>query len=446
MSAQRAARRAASARLLERRHLAPRRARPGGGRRLGVRRRAGALPRAARHRVGRDRAGRLRPTGLVQRRLHRVLLRDRGRPQHAARPAPTSPAGGSAPSYHGGGSLPRRGRALLPRLQPHPRPRLPRRLPVRRAATATTRRVDCNHFRYGQCNTADERHDRGRLPARDLPEPGDGRRAELQRRPRWSTTRPARTRPLPGGPGGASFRAEGAPDGRARVGRDGAARAAARARRRAAAQPRRDPAAARTGEATPPASRAPESAPPRGAAPRPGRDAPALTGTTPDGDAVSARRSTGRGAPTLLAFLTSGCSTCAGFWATLAEPRLPGRASQTVIVTHGAERERPAKLRELAPGGGAGRDVLAGLGRTTASPASPYFVLVDGDDPRRGRRDDVARRSPRSSATRSRTSARVGRRRGPSAPARAASTTTLAAAGIGPDHPSLYPGSAEGAQ
>ena len=33
------------------------------------------------------------------------------------------------------------------------------------------RAVDCNHFRYGQCNTQIAGTDRGRLPARDLPEP-----------------------------------------------------------------------------------------------------------------------------------------------------------------------------------------------------------------------------------------------------------------------------------
>ena len=43
------------------------------------------------------------------------------------------------------------------------------------------RRIDCNHFRYGQCNTAGPGHDRGRLPPRDLPEPGNRRGHELQR-------------------------------------------------------------------------------------------------------------------------------------------------------------------------------------------------------------------------------------------------------------------------
>src|SRR5919109_1250754 len=71
--------------------------------------------------------------------------------------------------------------------------------------------------------------------------------------------------------------------------------------------------------------------------------APDLTGATPSGDAVRLSFAGAAAGPTLLAFLTSGCGTCAGFWESLAEPRLP-RGVQTVIVAHGPERERPAKL------------------------------------------------------------------------------------------------------
>ena len=65
--------------------------------------------------------------------------------------------------------------------------------------------------------------------------------------------------------------------------------------------------------------------------PRPCRPGAARPG--PGDDPVPARRRTGDpvslsfegagSAPTLLAFLTSGCSTCAGFWESLGEPRLP---------------------------------------------------------------------------------------------------------------------------
>src|SRR6201990_79700 len=51
--------------------------------------------------------------------------------------------------------------------------------------------------------------------------------------------------------------------------------------------------------------------------------APELAGVTPDGDAVKLAFEGAGPAPTLLAFLTSGCGTCAAFWETLGERRLP---------------------------------------------------------------------------------------------------------------------------
>ena len=143
-------------------------------------------------------------------------------------------------------------------------------------------------------------------------------------------------------------------------------------------------------------------------------------------------------APTLLAFLTSGCCDLRRrSGRRSARRRLPAGV-RTVVVTHGSERERPARLRKLAPAGDPGGDVLAGVGATTACPAPrtscwstasirgegvatswPALGSLVGDaieDQRRGRRR--ARRPRRASA----------------------SIETLAAAGIGPDHPSLYPG------
>jgi hypothetical protein len=163
-----------------------------------------------------------------------------------------------------------------------------------------------------------------------------------------------------------------------------------------------------------------------------------ITGSTPSGDAIALAFDGAGSRPTLLAFLTSGCSTCAGFWETLGEPRLPAGV-QTVIVTHGAERERPARLRELAP------DAIPVVMSAEAwedyrVPGAPYFVLVDGvvrgegvattwhalaslvadaiEDQREAQNADAGTLRAR----------RV--------------DETLAAAGIGPDHPSLYPGRA----
>jgi hypothetical protein len=165
---------------------------------------------------------------------------------------------------------------------------------------------------------------------------------------------------------------------------------------------------------------------------RQGTRAPDLTGITPTGDAVSLSFEGSAHGPTLLAFLTSGCSTCAAFWETLAEPRLPAGV-QTVIVAHGPDRERMAKLRSLAP-----ENVPVVMSsdawRDYRVPGAPYFVLVD----QTVRGEGVA-------STWQALSSLVGdaiedqqHSNGQSRARRI--EETLAAAGIGPEHPSLYPG------
>jgi hypothetical protein len=189
----------------------------------------------------------------------------------------------------------------------------------------------------------------------------------------------------------------------------------------AAAQP--GPADAQPGPA--------EAAPRREA----GAIAPPVTGTTPIGDAVSLSFGAGASAPTLLAFLTTGCTTCAGFWETLGRHRLPDGV-QTVIVAHGADREQPARLLKLAP---------AGVPVVMSSPAwedyevpgAPYFVLVEGGI----RGEGVATSWPALSSL-------VGdaiedQRPASRTPGARSVDETLSAAGIGPDHPSLYPAGRE---
>jgi hypothetical protein len=102
----------------------------------------------------------------------------------------------------------------------------------------------------------------------------------------------------------------------------------------------------------------------------------ALTGVTPAGDALGLALQAPASRPTLLAFLTSGCASCAGFWETLGEPRLPP-GIEILIITHGSDRESPARLRKLAP------EHVPVLMSSQAwadyrVPGSPYFVLVDG--------------------------------------------------------------------
>jgi hypothetical protein len=84
--------------------------------------------------------------------------------------------------------------------------------------------------------------------------------------------------------------------------------------------------------------------------PASGRQPSDVVGTSTEGDAVSigvlgARNST------LLAFLSSGCHTCADFWRSFAHPDgldVPGDA-RLVIVTKDAGEESISKIRKLEP-------------------------------------------------------------------------------------------------
>lgn len=105
----------------------------------------------------------------------------------------------------------------------------------------------------------------------------------------------------------------------------------------------------------------------------------AVSGLDPEGEPVTVGVA-GTGQVTLLAFLTSGCTTCLRFWDAFGVPggvALPGAGTELVIVTKGDDLENPTRVRELAP---AHHRVV----RSTAAwedygiTAGPYFVLVDG--------------------------------------------------------------------
>jgi hypothetical protein len=171
----------------------------------------------------------------------------------------------------------------------------------------------------------------------------------------------------------------------------------------------------------------------------------AISGQTLGGDAAMIGLGAGS-PPTLLAFLSSGCATCAPLWEGLRDPATSRLAERTVIVTHDTSRESPSRLARLAP---PGVELLQSSTAWSdyAVPASPHFVLTDGRGGIVGR--GSARSWPQLEAmlddARS-DAARAGR-----APALAVHTTeararrseeALARAGIGPGHPSLYPGAA----
>jgi hypothetical protein len=152
--------------------------------------------------------------------------------------------------------------------------------------------------------------------------------------------------------------------------------------------------------------------------------APELAGPTPAGDAL---KLTLDGPPTLLAFLSSGCTSCARFWETLGERRLP-TGVQPVIVTRGPDREQRSKLRALAP-----QSVPVVMSSEAwaqyAVPGSPYFVLVE-DGQIRG--EGVATTWDALASLLADAIEEQRDERG--------IDERLAAAGIGPDHPSLYGG------
>ena len=161
---------------------------------------------------------------------------------------------------------------------------------------------------------------------------------------------------------------------------------------------------------------------------------------------------------TLVAFLSSGCSTCGNFWEAFspgARPELPG-AARLVVVTKDTTHESPTKIRRLAP------DDVPVIMSTDAwaaynVPVSPYFVYVDGESGEvygegagsnweqvaslleDALDDEALKRSVQRSRQRAaQKEAREGQRARRARSRAARAERELAAAGIRPGHPSLY--------
>lgn len=160
-----------------------------------------------------------------------------------------------------------------------------------------------------------------------------------------------------------------------------------------------------------------------------------IVGNVPGGGPVKV--SVGGAHHTLLAFLSSGCRTCQVFWDEFAAPDLdlPGTDTRLVIVAQDPEHDSESRLAELAPTGVR----IVGSSATWQHfevPGSPYFALVDG---------------PSGTVVGSGTATSweqvhglLGQALGDS-DLNGTVDDALAASGIGPGHPSLYPDeSAEG--
>jgi hypothetical protein len=171
--------------------------------------------------------------------------------------------------------------------------------------------------------------------------------------------------------------------------------------------------------------------PERSAARSPDTPAPAISGVTLDDDPLVLDPSGTAGRPVLLAFLSTGCATCREFFASLGPEAVPG--VQTVIVVRGRDRERPARLRELSP-------PEVPLVMSSAAwegygvPGSPYFVLVDGTV-----RGEGVASSPDALTSLVRDALDDAALAADPPRARRVDEV-LAAAGVRPGDPSLYPG------
>ena len=80
--------------------------------------------------------------------------------------------------------------------------------------------------------------------------------------------------------------------------------------------------------------------------------------------------------PTLLAFLSSGCAVCEGFWKDLQGGRRPAELPadiRVVAVSKDLTHESPSRLRSLAPRGTPVVSSSAAWDEYRV-PAAPYFV------------------------------------------------------------------------
>lgn len=171
-----------------------------------------------------------------------------------------------------------------------------------------------------------------------------------------------------------------------------------------------------------------------------------IAGESLDGEAVTLAV-TGVEHNTLLAFLSSGCSTCAGFWAQMAHAAAStdGRRSRLVVVTQGPDHESRTALVSIASPDLVNTVMSSRGWEDYAVPGSPYFVFVDGRSGLvRGEGtalgwDEVF--SLMALAEGDAAPAGAGRHRKPASDAarEAAVDRELLRAGIRPGDPSLYP-------
>ena len=101
-----------------------------------------------------------------------------------------------------------------------------------------------------------------------------------------------------------------------------------------------------------------------------------LTGITPDGEPVVTSLATGTD-PTLVAFLSTTCSSCSPFWEGLesSEMYFGAHRHRVLIVTLGEAEESPTRAQSMAK---PGADVVMSSASWNefGVPGAPYFVLL----------------------------------------------------------------------
>ncbi len=173
--------------------------------------------------------------------------------------------------------------------------------------------------------------------------------------------------------------------------------------------------------------------------PKRGREAADVVGLTTDGEEAAVTLA-GRPFATLIAFLSSGCVSCRRFFAEAEAVSLPEDV-RLLIVTKDPEEESPQAVSALA---GAVEVVMSSAAWAAYQvPGSPYFVLVDGVSSTvlGGGTGQSWREVLDLLALATGDEAHAGGRprRQREAERERAIDEILLAAGIGPDHPSLYP-------
>lgn len=102
-----------------------------------------------------------------------------------------------------------------------------------------------------------------------------------------------------------------------------------------------------------------------------------VSGVTPDGEPVIVSLGTGTD-PTLVAFLSTTCSTCTPFWEGLSSSTMHfgGHRHRVLVVTLGESEESPTRAQAMAK---PGVDVVmsSAAWQEFEVPGAPYFALIE---------------------------------------------------------------------